>query len=146
MERTPKVAMPPLVFCGDDVVSAVEAPLTLVKLTAYVPLLVGLPFASVTTTRPDDVEAPSAAMGVGEKLQARPAAGPGLNTIVALAGLTDEAVLSVKVSVQPDVAAVLEKVNEARPAVVVPVPVVAVDPDAGVRADGQPLPAVPLVG
>src|SRR5438105_10697751 len=140
-----KVAMPLLVFWGELVVSVVEVPLTRLKLTEYVPLFVGLPFASVTVTRPDEVEAPSAAIGFGEKLQARPAAAPGLKTIVAVTGLTAGAVVSVKVSVQPDVAAVLENVNDARPAVVEVVPVVAVDPEAGVSAEGQPVPAVPLV-
>ena len=99
-----------------------------------------MPFASVTVTRPDEVEAPSAAIGFGEKLQARPAATPGLKTIVAVTGLTAGAVVSVKVSVQPDVAAVLENVNDARPAVVEVVPVVAVDPEAGLSAEGQPVP------
>jgi hypothetical protein len=49
-------------------------------------------------------------------------------------------VVSLNVSAHPVVAAVLEKVNVARPAVVVAVDVVAVDPDAGVSAAGHPVP------
>jgi hypothetical protein len=93
----------------------------------------------IVTVAVDD-DAPSAAMGVGEKLHERPAAGPALKAIVAVVAVTDGAVVSLKASVQPAVAAVLEKVNVARPAVVVAVDVVAVDPDAGVIAAGHPAP------
>ena len=107
--------------------------------------MVGLPLASVTLTVAVEVEAPSAAMGLGEKLHDRPAAGPGLNTIEAVVPVTDGEVMSLNEIVHPVVAALLANVKVARPAFVVAVEVVAVAPDAGVSAAGQPVPAVPLV-
>jgi len=99
----------------------------------------------MTWTSPAEVDAPSATMGVGEKLHASPVAGPGLNTIVAVVVVTSGDELSLNVTMHPAVAPVLEKVKVARPADVVVTDVVAVAPEAGVSAAGHPLPAVPLV-
>jgi hypothetical protein len=110
-----------------------------------VPLLVGFPFASMIFTVAVEVDAPSAAIGLGENEQARPVAGPGLNAMVAPTPFTDGAVTSLNVSAHPFVAAVLANVNVARPALVVAVDVVTIVPDAGVRAAGHPVPVVLLV-
>jgi hypothetical protein len=143
IDRTVKLTAPLEVFCGEGVTRAVEPPLVFAKLTAYVPLLVGLPFASTTWTVATEVDAPSATMGLGAKEHVRPAAKPAVNTSVAVV-VADGMFVSVKVTVQPLVAAVLEKVKVAWPAVVVAVDDVTVVPDAGVRAAGQPLPEVLL--
>jgi hypothetical protein len=82
--------------------------------------------ASTTLTDAVEVEEPSAKIDPGVKLQARPAAGPGVNTMLAVVVETPAsgpgfAVL--KVTVQPVVVVSEVNVNVARPAVdgVVPV-------------------------
>jgi len=142
VDRTVKLAEPLVVFCGEDVTRVVEVPLDLEKLIENVPEFVALPFASTTFAVALDVEEPSFLMTAGEKLQATPLAGPGVNTIVPV--VEETPVPSENVIVQPLVVAVELNVKVARPALMT-VPLVAVPPLAGVRALGHPEPAVELV-
>jgi hypothetical protein len=91
-----------------------------------VPEFVGLALASTTLTDAVEVEEPSAKIEAGVKLQARPVAGPGVNTtLVVVVETPAREPPGVNVTVQPVVVVSDVKVNVARPAVDGVVPVVA---------------------
>jgi hypothetical protein len=91
-----------------------------------VPAFVALPLVSTTLTDAVEVEEPSAKIEAGVKLQARPVAAPGVNTMLVVVVETPARVPpGVNVTVQPVVVVSDVKVNVARPAVDGIVPVVA---------------------
>lgn len=115
VERTVKDVIPSAVSRGDEVNRVVAPPGAVdavrANATDAAPVFVAFPKLSTRRTVAMEVEAPSAAIGVGENEHEIPLLGPGVNTSVVFIEAIDGFDGTENVIVQPLVDAIEPKVN-----------------------------------